>query len=380
MKKVLIVATVFKFLNFEINDLKILKDMGFEIHVASNMFGVDWLKDDGSLDYLDIIKHQIDFGRTPLSFGNIKALMQLKKLLKKEHYDLIHCHTPIAAALIRIAANKYRKRGNLKVIYTSHGFHFHKHSSKKSWLIYHTLEKRLAPKTDMIITINREDLEVVKNFSVKEKRYIPGVGIDINKIESAKGDENSLRQELNIPLDSFVIMSIGELSERKNQIAIIKALSKMEFQDIYYLLCGTGTKEKELKKLVKKLELGERVLFLGHRDHDWVMSLAHAIDVGAIPSKIEGLGLAGLEMMAAGKPIIGSCIHGINDYVINGVTGFSCYPDDIDGFAKSIGILYKDRELRAQMGQAAKEKASEFDINIVHDLMTDNYRYILNSD
>ena len=72
---------------------------------------------------------------------------------------------------------------------------------------------------------------------------------------------------------------------------VIKALKSFKKESIYYILCGTGQKEQGYKKLAKKTGLENHVIFAGQRDHEWVMKLAHAVDLGAIPSKIEGLGL-----------------------------------------------------------------------------------------
>ncbi len=375
MKKVLIVATVFKFLNFEVNDIKILKDIGYEIHTATNLNQSEWLKDDGSLDYLGIKKHHIDFGRSPFSINTFKALFQLRQLLKKENFDLVHCHTPVASAIARVACSGFRKKG-LKVIYTAHGFHFHKQSSKKSWIIYHTIEKLLASKTDMIITINKEDFEVAKKFKCPTVRYIPGVGIDFEKILFFESDFKNFRSELNLPDKAFVILSIGELSERKNQETIIKAISGLQYSDIYYVVCGTGALEKKLRKLSEEYNISDRVLFLGQRNHNWVLKFIYSVDIGAFPSRIEGLGLAGLEIMAAGKPIVGSNIHGIKDYLIDGETGFSCAPNDVEGFAKAIKTFYEDKNIVIKMGLKARETASNFDIKIVEKLMKENYAAI----
>lgn len=88
VKKVLFVATVFRFLHFEKSDMEILKKKEYEIHTATNMTGYDWLSDDGSLDYLELHKHQIDFGRSPFSKNTFEAYRQLKVLLKEEHFDV----------------------------------------------------------------------------------------------------------------------------------------------------------------------------------------------------------------------------------------------------------------------------------------------------
>ena len=376
MKKVLFVATVYKFLNFERSDMELLKHMGYQIHTATNMREADWLKDDGSLDYLDIIKHQIDFDRYPFSYSSIKAYKQLKKLLNEEKFDLIHCHTPVASAILRFAAIRSRRIGT-KVIYTDHGFHFHKSSGFKSWLLYYPIEFIMAFFTDMIITVNKEDFEIIQRFPVKEKRYIPGVGVDVNKIVSLSPCKERLRNEYNIPLDAFVIMSVGELSVRKNHAVIIEALSRIPDKNLYYLICGTGHKMEDLKLLAKERGVAERVIFIGQLPHDKVLELGHIVDVGAIPSLIEGLGLAGIETLSAGKPMIGSNVHGIKDYVIDNITGISCAPYDIESFKNAILKLYTDREYYSKCCQNCVDKAFEFNIMTVRKLMQENYDFML---
>ena len=376
MKKVLFVATVYKFLNFEISDIEILKRMGYEIHTATNMSEADWLKDDGTLDYLGLVKHQIDFDRSPFSYNSLKAYKQLKKLLKEETFDLIHCHTPVAAAILRLAAIDTRRKGT-KVIYTDHGFHFHKSSGLKSWLLYFPIEYIMSFFTDMIIAINKEDYKLIQKFHVKEKRYIPGVGVDVKRISKLKPNREEIRENYNIPLNAFVIMSVGELSARKNHQVIIEALSRIPNKDIYYLICGAGSKLNDLQMLANKRCVSDRVIFTGPLPHDTILNLGHVVDIGAIPSLIEGLGLAGIETLAAGKPIIGSNVHGIKDYVIDNLTGVSCDPCDIEAFKSAILKLYSDKDYYKKCRDKCIDKAFEFDILKVRKLMRENYEVIL---
>ena len=376
MKKVLFVATVFKFLNFERSDMEILKGMGYEIHVATNMEESDWLKDDGSLDDLDLKKHQIDFSRSPFSLHSLTAYRQLKALMDENHFNLLHCHTPVAAAIARLAAMSTRRRGT-KVLYTDHGFHFHKKSGIKNWLFYYPVEYIMAFFTDMILAINKEDYDVIQRFHVKEKRYIPGVGVDVRHIMSLKPDRESIRKKIGIPQSAFVILSVGELSTRKNHQVIIEALSQIHRDDIYYIICGTGDKKDELQSLVKVYGLEKKVIFAGLLPHSSILELGHVVDIGAIPSLIEGLGLAGIETLAAGKPVIGSNVHGIKDYVIDGVTGISCAPHDVKSFKEAILKLSSDKDFYRQCSGQCTQKALEFDIKNVSLLMKENYQYIL---
>lgn len=372
MKKVLIVATVYKFLSFERSDMEILKNLGYEIHVATNMQEAGWLQDDGSLDYLNIVKHQIDFSRFPFSLQSYKAYRQLKCLMSSHNFNIIHCHTPVAAAIARLAAMPFRNHG-LKVIYTDHGFHFHKTSGMKSWLLYYPIEYLLSYFTDLIITINKEDLAVIKRFHSKEIQYIPGVGVDVNQIAKLTPDTDSIRKRFNLPIDAFTILSIGELSARKNHEVVIRALAQIKECNIYYLICGTGTLRVYLQKIAFDLGIEDKVIFAGQVPHLDVLKISHAIEVGVIPSLIEGLGLAGIETLAAGKPLIGSNVHGIKDYVIDGVTGISCNPKNIDEFKNALLKLYNDKYFYDRCAQNCLSKALEFDIYRVKDIMLDVY-------
>lgn len=372
MKKALIVATVFRFLNFEKSDIQILLDMGYEVHIATNMRGEKWLRDDGTLDGLNITKHQIDFGRVPFSKDSIKSYKEIKKLIRKYNFDVIHCHTPVAAAITRIAARKAHKHGTY-IIYTCHGFHFNKKSDKKSWMLYYPIEKFLASFTDMIITINKEDSDIVRKFNVKKRGYIPGVGVDTEYIATLRVNRKEMFAQMKIPEEAFVILTIGELSDRKNQKVILNALGKIKDKNIYYIMVGTGKNQNEYTTLIESLGISNNVIFTGQKEHDWVMRLCHIVDLGAIPSTIEGLGLAGLELLAAGTPLIGSDIQGIKDYLINDVTGISCNPNDVDSFANAIIKMKNNREYYDSCKKNTFSMAQNFDIHKSRECMKKYY-------
>ena len=125
--------------------------------------------------------HTIDFSRSPLSFDNIKAYGQLKKVVENENYDIVHCHTPNASVITRLVCRQFRKKIGLKVFYTAHGFHFYKGAPVLNWLFFYPVEKFCSYFTDKFITINKEDYELAKSkFKAKEVYYVPGVGIDLS--------------------------------------------------------------------------------------------------------------------------------------------------------------------------------------------------------
>jgi len=377
LKKVLIVASVVSFIEwFNKENVEFLRsNLGCEVHIACNFDYMEDTDEERTRKYIEKIKaegvilHNIHFARSPFSSANIPAYRELKKIIDGGNFDLIHTHTPAASIFARMAARKARKKGTV-VMYTCHGFHFHNAAPKKNWIMYYPVEKWMSRYTDYIVTINKEDFNRAKTFHAKNVRYIPGVGVDINRIKNAKVDKKAYKKSIGIPEDCVMLLSVGEMIERKNHQVIIKALGKLKRDDIYYVICGKGPLKEELEQLSKSL--GVHTVFLGFRRD--IPELCNTADISAFPSRIEGLGLAGIEAMAAGVPLVSSNVHGILDYVIDGKTGYACDPEDVDGFAKAIDKLASSEELRESMRDACLKAVEPFEINNALNTMWNIYR------
>lgn len=359
MKKVLIVATVVKMhiMVFHIPYLEWFKKNGYEVHVcASNDYDN---KEDCKIPSCDQY-YDLPFERSPFKLGNIKVYKDLKDIIDINDYDIIHCHTPMGGVLTRLAARNARRNGT-KIIYTAHGFHFFKGGPIINWLAYYPIERWLARYTDILITINKEDYaRANKSFQAGKVEYIPGVGIDIDKFRKTKVNKEFKRKELGLPEDAFVILSVGELNKNKNHEVVIKALSKLKNPKIYYIVCGQGELLNYLKGLKKELGMDKQVKLLGFRSD--IAEICKASDAFIFPSKREGLGLAALEAMASGLPIITSNVHGIVDYSINEVSGYNCSPEDVNSFADAINKLSNDSNLKVCMGNNNFNSVKEFDL------------------
>lgn len=382
MKKVLIVASVVSFIEwFNKENIEYLRqDLECEVHIACNFDYVEDTDEERTKLYIErlrkegVILHNIHFARSPINRENIVAYKQLKKVIDNNQFDLIHCHTPAASMLTRLAARRVRKNGSV-VMYTCHGFHFHNAAPKKNWMIYYPVEKFCSRFCDYIVTINKEDFNRVKTFHAKNIRYIPGVGVDISHIKDTVVDKEQYKESIGVPKDAIMIISVGEMIERKNHEVIIRALGRLKNPNIYYVICGKGPLKDKLKELADELCIGDRVLFLGFRKD--IPELCHTADISAFPSKIEGLGLAGIEAMAAGIPIVSSNVHGILDYVIDGKTGYACNPDDVDGFVKAINKLVSDAELRESMRDNCLKAVEPFELHNALRVMWNIYDEIL---
>lgn len=382
MKKVLIVVSVVSFIEwFNKENVEYLRsELGCEVHIACNFDYMDDTDEERTKAYLDkiraegVVLHNIHFARSPLSKDNIAAYSELKKNIDSQRFDLIHCHTPTASILTRLAARGARKSGSV-VMYTCHGFHFHNAAPKKNWMIYYPIEKYCSRFCDYIVTINKEDYNRAKTFHTKNVRYIPGVGVDISRIKNTKVDKQAYKKSIGIPEDCVMLLSVGEMIERKNHEVIIRALGKLQNKNIYYVICGKGPLKEHLETLAKELGLSENVVFLGFRRD--IPELCHTADISAFPSRIEGLGLAGIEAMAAGVPLVSSNVHGILDYVIDGKTGYAYNPEDVDGFAAAISKLATDKELREGMREDCLKAVEPFELHNALRVMWDIYDEIL---
>ena len=310
-KKVLFTATVVKtHINvFHLPYLKWFKEQGYEVHVAAKN---DFVNEPCIIPYCDKF-YDINFARFPFSKANIKAYKQLKKIIKENNYNIIHCHTPVAGVLIRLAA---RNSKDTTVIYTAHGFHFFKGAPLLNWLIYYPVERFCARFTDKLITINKEDYERALHFRLRKNGkvyYVPGVGIDIEKIKNTKVDIHQKKKELSIPENMPVLLSVGELIKRKNHETVLKVLSKIKDNNFVYLICGRGELMEYLQNLTKQLGLESKVKFLGFRkDVDEICKIS---DLFIFPSYQEGLPVALMEAMAAGLSVIASNVRGNRDLI-----------------------------------------------------------------
>lgn len=333
MKKALIIASVYGFIHhFERNDIKILQELGYEITVASNLNNYK-----NELESLNINLIHIPFQRNPFSLKNITAYKKLNEFLKKEKIDLIHCHTPIGGVIGRIVGHKNKVKN---IIYTAHGFHFFKGAPLINWLLFYPVEKYLSKYTNILITINQEDYKRAQTFYAEKVEYIPGVGIDTEMIKNIVVDKKKKREELGLTEDNIVLLSVGELSKRKNHIIPIKALTQIKNnKNIFYLIAGVGLLENYLKEECKELGIENQVKFLGFRKD--IYELCKISDIFVFPSLQEGLPVALMEALCCDLPIICSNIRGNNDLVEDGKNGF-LVKNNTEEYTKKINFLVKN--------------------------------------
>jgi len=339
MKKILFSANLDSFfIKFLIPYLKFFKDKGYEIHIAA--------KEDGSkIPYYDK-KFNINFARGLNFKQNLESYKQMKKLLKKEHYDIIFCHTPFGAAITRLAAKKYRKKGT-KIIYMAHGFHFYKGAPIFNWLTFYPVEKYLAKHTDILLTMNKEDYQKASKKFKTNVEYMPGVGLDTSKFEFEMTNEegDKLRKSLKINKDDFVMLYPAEINDNKRQVWLIDALEDVikNNTNMHLLLPGKDSTDGYVKEYVEKIGLKKNVHLLGFRKD--IPKLLCITDLSVSASKREGLPVNILEAIYNGLPIVACDCRGMQDLIVDQKNGFLIPLDDKKMFSERVLDIYNGKKL-----------------------------------
>ena len=386
--KVLMLASVASMIDqFNMPNIRLMQEMGYEVHVMCN-FKKGNTCDRQQIHRLlkilrakHIICHQWDCPRNMIFAGRcLKAYQQLVRLMHRQDFAWMHCQSPIGGALARLAAH----RQEVRVVYTAHGFHFYHGAPLKNWLLYYPVEKLLAHWTDVLITINREDYMFAKaRLKTRKICYIPGVGIDSSRFGDCgqppegrtEGTKLTLKK-YRLPENAVLLLSVGELSRRKNHLAVIQALAKMERTDVCYLICGQGAMQRKLAWQAQRLGVASRVRMPGFEKN--VAQLYQDADIFVFPSLQEGMPAALMEAMAAGLPCIVSDIRGSRELITEqGGSRFRLYP----GWAGFVHTQLREQMVRLlerpqlweRYGCYNREKMKSYDISVVNRKMKNIY-------
>ncbi len=325
----------------------------------------------------------VEWGRSPFALSSlVRAAPTVRRAVAEGEYDIVHVHTPVAAFVTRFALRRARSKTNTSVIYTAHGFHFYRGQAAAQHHLYAGLERTAAAWTDYLVTINREDFEAAQRFRripAGRVRYMPGIGVDIEKygVALSPSDITGLRSDLGLRDNDFVLTMIAEFIPRKNHALALEALARITRPDLRLLLLGTGPLETALRETVERQGLGDRVVFAGYRQD--VPRVLGASDAGLLVSKHEGLARSVLETMAAGLPMIGTDTRGISD-AIGARAGWIVPRGDAAALAAAIEEALDDPDETRRRGAHARERATrEFALPRIIHAHQELYREVLAS-
>ena len=289
--------------------------------------------------------------------GFLKAV----KLHKKNNYDIAW---PIMASQASIAAAFFKIfKPKIKLLLTlqegDEEEHLKRYVSGSNLLYkifiqpWHLL---VFKKADYVTAISNYLKErALKNGVKCEVEVVPnGVNVERFLIDDFRFSIEEFRNKLGINGDEKVVITTSRLVKKNGIDDLIRAIAQTTAR---LLICGIGEEEKELKKLVEDLKIGNRVLFLGQVDHKDLPKYLWMSDVFCRPSLSEGLGNSFLEAMVAGAPVVATSVGGIPDFLQDGKTGWFCKVKDPESIAEKVRYILDERnkdEVRRVVENAGK--------------------------
>lgn len=366
MKKALIISTVSRqFFLFEQVNIKVLRELGYEIHGAANFSDRN-----ERLKEVNIIEHNVNFSRNPLSIRNFFAFKKLFLILRENNFDLIHAHSPVGGVYGRLAA----KLCNVpQIIYTAHGFHFFKGAPKRNWLLYYPIEKMLSYLTDKVIVINEEDYKLAKSkFRSNKMNFVSGVGVNYSKFRPISIEKKvEKRRQLGFTKNDCILIYVGELSQRKNQSVLIDAMADIVKKNpkVTLLLVGKGKLFSKYQERINSLNLQKNVHLLGYRND--IVDLMQIADIAISSSLQEGLPVNLMEAMGVALPLIVSNCRGNRDLVND--NGIIIYRNTVKEWEKSIIALLNSPSKMKEFGVNSLNQATNFSEEQIRKKMKEIY-------
>ena len=336
-KRILITSTDLMMIQFLVPYVRHLSENGFEVEIACSQVGgrMDEVRSALGACVKDI--HVVRLVRSPVSPRNLLGFGDMIKMIQPGKYDIIWTNEPVMGVVTRLAARKARKAGT-KVLYMVHGFHFFAGAGKLNWMLYYPVERLCSHACDAIVTMNEEDYRRAGEFRAAKVYKIQGVGVDNSKFQAVKDMTDEMRQtkrrELGIPDGSYFLLSVGELSKRKNHAVVLRALARLGDSDLHFAICGKGDQQPRLEQLARELGIEDRVHFLGYRKD--IPQVCKAADCFVFSTLQEGLPFALMEAMEAGLPVIASRVRGNTDLIVEGKGGLLCDPRSPEDYAGAI--------------------------------------------
>lgn len=308
----------------------------------------------------------VSWSRNPLDPRNfLRAAGQVRQIVRQGDYDIVHVHTPVAAFVTRYAVGRVRKNRRPLLIYTAHGFHFYRGSPPLQYALFLALEKLAARWTDYLVVMNREDSDAVRRYSLvppERMCYMPGIGVDLQQYTSAvvsPGEIQQMRSALGLtPADTLFVL-VAEFIPNKRHADALHALAQLNNPSVHLALAGEGPLMEAIRALVQRLNLTQRVHFLGfRRDIPIVVRAARAT---LLLSQREGLPRSVMESLSLGVPVIGTDIRGIRDLLAEG-GGLLVPVGHIAELAKAMTRLIASPEDAHQMGAQGQAQMAAYDL------------------
>jgi len=341
-----------------------LRRRGHHVVPMGPVKGVGWLgakfRDAGFIPRVYTLRRPLD----PMCVG------ELASHIRKDQLDLVHSHE-FTMAVYGAAATLAARRPHVT---TMHGSQTMTAALRRRIALRWAFRRSAA--TIAVSAETRRHLEIALGLS-------PGVvEVILNGVPDRPGDPIPIRQELGVEPGELLLVAVGNLDARKGHIFLLQALQQLRAAGLQTpwrvaIAGGRGGDQRELlEAFAREHGFQDRLHLLTHRED--IPNLLAAADVFAMPSLWEGLPLALLEAMLAGRAIVASRISGIPEAVTDEVEGLLSTPGEVPSLAAALGRLLPDPGLRARLGTAAQARAHrEFTVEAMVDAYEKRYRAAL---
>lgn len=295
-------------------------------------------------------------GREIFLQDDLRALIRLVRLIHQEKPDIVHTHTAKAGTLGRLAA---KLTSVPIIIHTFHGHVFHSYFGFFRTQFFLWMERLLAKFTDVIITVGEQQRREIISYKIAEPDKIVSVplGLNLERFINSTAEAGELRSELGTSQDSLLVGIVARLVPIKNHVCFLKAARLvLERNDkAWFVVVGDGELRVELESKARDLKIESRVIFMGFQHN--LEKIYAGLDIVTLSSYNEGLPVALIEAMAAGKPVVSTEVGGVRDLILDGNNGLLVPSNDHKALAEAIIYLLRKPDRRAMMGRAGREKA-----------------------
>ncbi len=296
--------------------------------------------------------------------------MRLRRELIENPVDVLHAHSPYPAGIARLVVRSLPRRLRPRLVYTLHN----------TWQSFSRLTRLLTGLTYGLDSADIAVSRIVNETLTPRRRARTEVlihGIQLDEARSQMALRSSIRNELGVTPDEFVVGTIANFRAQKDYPNLLEAarLLKERGVPIRIIAVGQGPLEEEMRALHDSMALGDRVLLLGQRDD--AVAVLGACDAFVMASKNEGLPVAIMEALALGLPICATSVGGIPEAVTDGVEGLLVSPSDAAALASALTRLASDPALREQLAAGAREAGERYDIRTAVTRIEQIYRGVL---
>jgi glycosyltransferase involved in cell wall biosynthesis len=313
---------------------------------------------------LDVIRRPI----RPL--WDLAGLVRLCGFLRRERYAIVHTHTSKAGFVGRLAA---RLAGIPAIIHTVHGFAFHEASPFSVRLLYTALERTASRWCDRIVSVSEFHRLWALELRICDTSKIVAIPNGIAALPKPELAPGVLRRVLGIREQEFLILSMSRLARDKGLEHLIDAAAILTRYETCFkvVIAGDGPIRAQLEERVRDLGVADRVVFVGFRED--IADLLAASDLIVLPSLREGLSIALLEAMAAGRAIVATSIGSHRELASQAKIAWLVPPSDPNALCASILEAGRNPEQMLRYGTNAR---ALFESHYTEDRMLSSYQQL----